>query len=377
MTKTIAIIFGTRPEAIKLVPVIEVLSKYESISLEIILTGQHKEMLEQVVGLFSIKPSVNFQLMRDNQSLGKMSARLIESLYEYFIGKKIDLVIVQGDTASTLNGALAAYYHKIPIAYVEAGLRTGNIYSPWPEEGNRLMVSQLAEFLFAPTEANRKNLIKEGFDNKSITVTGNTSIDTLLLLTKQMKSQEKKYSNYFSTNLFQKPIILITGHRRENFGEGFENICEAIRHLASLYEEHNFVYPVHLNPNVREPVERILTSSGLDNIFLLEPLEYDKFVYLMMNSKIILTDSGGIQEEAPSLGKPVLVMRENTERPEAISAGTSKLVGTDKSSIISGVRELLDNQKIYERMSKARNPYGDGNAAKLIAESCIQYLKSK
>lgn len=374
MKKKVAIVFGTRPEAIKLVPVILAFQEREDVEVEIVLTGQHKEMLDQVIDLFGLTPTINFNLMRKNQTLGQMTSSMMDKLYHYFAENRADLIVVQGDTATTFVGALVAFYHKIPVAYVEAGLRTGNLYSPWPEEGNRLMTSQISTLFFSPTNDNKDNLLREGFEEANIKVTGNTSIDTLLILKDILQEKEADYLAKFDETLISRPFVLITGHRRENFGQGFDNICNAIRELAERFPDHNFIYPVHLNPNVREPVERILNTEKLQNIHLLDPLNYDDFVFFMMRSKLVLTDSGGIQEEAPSLGKPVLVMRENTERPEAIAAGTSKLLGTSKESIIQGVKEILDNKSIYDQMAQAKNPYGKGNAAEIIVEDSLNYL---
>lgn len=376
MKKKIAIVFGTRPEAIKLVPVVLAFQKQENVEVEIVLTGQHKEMLDQVIDLFGLTPTINFNLMRKNQTLGQMTSSMMDKLYHYFAENRADLIVVQGDTATTFVGALVAFYHKIPVAYVEAGLRTGNLYSPWPEEGNRLMTSQISTLFFAPTNDNKDNLLKEGFEEATIKVTGNTSIDTLLILKDILQEKEADYLAKFDAALLAKPFVLITGHRRENFGQGFDNICNAIRELAEQFPDHNFIYPVHLNPNVREPVERILNTEKLQNIHLLDPLNYDDFVFFMMRSKLVLTDSGGIQEEAPSLGKPVLVMRENTERPEAVKAGTSKLVGTSKEGIVDGVKLLLTDESVYNTMAQTKNPYGEGIAAQIIAKDSINYLNA-
>lgn len=375
--KKIAVVFGTRPEAIKLVPVILAFQKQTNVEVNVILTGQHEEMLNQVIDLFNIEPTINFHLMKENQSLGELTAKMVDKLFHYFSENKMDIIVVQGDTTTTFIGTLIAYYHKIPVAYVEAGLRTGNKYSPFPEEGNRLMTSQLATLFYAPTNENKENLLREGFDASRIKVTGNTSIDTLLILKNILKKKYSIYAEKFNHSLLSKPFVLITGHRRENFGAGFENICNGIKDLAKTYPDHNFIYPVHLNPNVREPVERILNQAEISNVQLLDPLSYDDFVFLMMNSKLVLTDSGGIQEEAPSLGKPVLVMRENTERPEAVAAGTSKLLGTSRETIFKGVADLLNDRALYEEMARAHNPYGEGIAAKIIVEDCMAFLNEK
>lgn len=365
----IVIVFGTRPEAIKLCPLIVALKESPVFDCKVCVTGQHREMLQQVLDVFNVKPDVDFALMRPNQTLGELTSRALVALDGYFASEKPDVVVVQGDTTTVLAGALAAFYHHIPIAHVEAGLRTGNLQSPWPEEANRVLTTRLAKWHFAPTESNRRNLLREGVADSSIYVVGNTVIDALHMA-RRMGEKQRVPIDGLSDDVMHSigRMILITGHRRENFGTGFENICRAIRNLAKEFSDVHFVYPVHLNPNVREPVRRILSGSGLQNVHLIPPQEYLPFVSLLNRAHIVLTDSGGVQEEAPGLGKPVLVMRDTTERPEAVDAGTVKLVGTDQMAIEAGVRELLESQSAYEAMSVAINPYGDGHAVKRIVD---------
>lgn len=353
--KKVSVIFGTRPEAIKLCPVVLALKKDPAFDCKVCVTGQHKEMLYQVLDVFGVTPDVDLELMRPNQTLGGLTARALAALDEYLTKEKPDIVMVQGDTTTVLAGALAAFYHHIPVAHVEAGLRTWNLESPWPEEANRQLTTRLAKWHFCPTENNKANLLKEGVDPANIFVTGNTVIDALLL------SRPTP-----STCTSDRRSVLITGHRRENFGEGFEQICTAIRKLAEEFSDIDFIYPVHLNPNVQEPVKRIL--GGADNVKLIEPQSYLPFVKLMSESYLILTDSGGVQEEAPSLGKPVLVMRDTTERPEAVTAGTVRLVGADAESIYNNTRKLLTDKREYDKMARAVNPYGDGHAVERIVE---------
>jgi UDP-N-acetylglucosamine 2-epimerase (non-hydrolysing) len=386
----ISAIFGTRPEAIKLAPVILALQGETAMRCQVCVTGQHRELLDQVLEIFNIKPYRDLSLMLPNQTLGGFTARAVQALDTYLASERPDMVLVQGDTTTVLCATLTAFYHKIPVAHVEAGLRTGNLQSPWPEEANRVLTTRLAALHFAPTEANRQNLLKEGVPDEQIIVTGNTVIDALFLALEivrrappPMPSSLDFFQN--STNSTRTTrIVLITGHRRENFGSGFENICRAIAKLAQQFPNVHFIYPVHLNPNVRGPVQRILgkndhahriPQSALSNVHLIEPLAYLPFVALMNRASLILTDSGGVQEEAPSLGKPVLVMRDTTERPEAIRAGTVKLVGTNIDSIVSQVSELLTNEEAYLRMSHAHNPYGDGHAATRIVKSCVAFLR--
>jgi UDP-N-acetylglucosamine 2-epimerase (non-hydrolysing) len=362
------IIFGTRPEAIKMAPVINALKECPEIKSKICVTAQHREMLDQVLNLFEIKPDYDLDIMKKGQSLTDITNVMLNEIGLVIQEVKPDIVLVHGDTTTTFVASLAAFYQQIKVAHIEAGLRTGNIYSPWPEEANRRLTTTLTNYHFAPTEGAKQNLIQEGVDINSITVTGNTVIDALFTIT------EKIISTCFSGQLLEQlpflnnssvpKIVLITGHRRENFGQGFEEICQAIHELSKKHTDVKFIYPVHLNPNVREPVNRLL--SNLYNVHLIEPQDYLPFVKLMNASYLILTDSGGIQEEAPSLGKPVLVMRDTTERPEALEAGTVKLVGTRHKSIISEVSKLLTNSSEYKKMARAHNPYGDGNACKKI-----------
>lgn len=359
------IVFGTRPEAIKMAPLVE---GFEANNLDyrVCVTAQHRQMLDQVLDLFDIVPDYDLDIMSSKQTLSTVTSSILEKIQPILDDYKPDVIFVHGDTATTLATSLAAYYNQIDIAHIEAGLRTGNIYSPWPEEGNRKLTAALAKYHFAPTARTRENLLKESVSTNSIYVTGNTVIDALLLaLTKIDNNPDiaQKYAEQFSF-LGNSKMVLITGHRRENFGEGFENICQAISNLSIKYPEVKFVYPVHLNPNVREPVNRLLSNK--ENVYLIEPLDYLAFVYLMRRSYVILTDSGGIQEEAPSLGKPVLVMRDTTERPEAVEAGTVKLVGTSQQMIIEQVSLLLDNIDEYQKMAAAHNPYGDGTAVQQI-----------
>lgn len=374
--KKISIIFGTRPEAIKLCPVVLALRKDPAFDCKVCVTGQHKEMLYQVLDVFGVKPDADLKLMRPNQTLGELTSRAIAAIDEYLAREKPDIVMVQGDTTTVLAAALAAFYHHIPVAHVEAGLRTGNMLSPWPEEANRVLTTRLAKWHFCPTENNKKNLLREGVPEKDILVTGNTVIDALHMA-RDMVVRTPPIVNGLPVVWFNRTIgeseisprmVLITGHRRENFGDGFEHICTAIKRLAEDFPETHFVYPVHLNPNVREPVNRILGRSCGKNVHLIEPQGYLPFVALMNRAYLILTDSGGVQEEAPSLGKPVLVMRDTTERPEAVAAGTVKLVGTSQESIYQEAKTLLTNQEVYGIMSKSINPYGDGMAVERIAE---------
>ena len=368
--KRILIVIGTRPEAIKMAPVILALKslnqKDKVIDIRVCATAQHRKMLDQVLALFDIKPDYDLDIMQNGQDLTDITARILIELRPIMQDFKPDIVLVHGDTTTALSASLAAYYEKAPVMHVEAGLRTQNIYSPWPEEMNRRLIGSIATIHFAPTEEAKKNLVAEGVKKNTIWVTGNTVIDALLSTInkidndKIIKDNLKKQFAYLSTD---KKLILVTGHRRENFGAGFEKICRALKHLSSR-KDVEIIYPVHLNPNVLEPVNRILGNAT--NIHLIEPLEYLPFVYLMNRSYFILTDSGGVQEEAPSLGKPVLVMRDMTERPEAVSAGTVKLVGTDEQIIITEAIKLLDNSYEYQRMCRAHNPYGDGQAAARI-----------
>jgi UDP-N-acetylglucosamine 2-epimerase (non-hydrolysing) len=367
-------VFGTRPEAIKMAPLVKALAADDYFESRVAVTAQHREMLDQVLDLFEIQPDYDLNLMRAGQDLYDVTSGALLGLRDVLKDFQPDLVLVHGDTTTTLSASLAAFYQQIPVGHVEAGLRTGNMYSPWPEEANRVLTGRLAALHFAPTERNQKALLHENISLEKIKITGNTVIDALQWVVKKIdNSSEMKISIHSSLKqagleetIIDKRYVLITGHRRENFGEGFENICKALSLLAKVNPETHFIYPVHLNPNVQEPVKRLL--GGLNNIHLIAPLSYEPFVYLMQHAYLVLTDSGGVQEEAPGLGKPVLVMRDTTERPEAVDAGTVKLVGTHYESITSAVQELLDNPKKYQQMSRANNPYGDGFASQRIID---------
>ena len=367
--RKIAVVFGTRPEAIKLCPVVLALKANPAFECRVCVTGQHREMLQQVLDVFGVVPDKDLALMRPNQTLGGLTSRAIAAIDDYLAEEKPDIVMVQGDTTTVLAGALAAFYHHIPIAHVEAGLRTWNMESPWPEEANRVLTTRLTKWHFCPTENNKANLLKEGVSERGIFVTGNTVIDALLMA-KEMVKKSLPIIEGLPTDLMasNERMVLITGHRRENFGEGFEHICTAIRNLAVRFPETHFVYPVHLNPNVREPVGRILGHHCGKNVHLVEPQSYLPFVALMNRAYLILTDSGGVQEEAPSLGKPVLVMRDTTERPEAVTAGTVKIVGTARESIEAETIRLLTDENEYAKMKMAVNPYGDGEAVERIVK---------
>lgn len=373
-------VFGTRPEAIKLAPVILALKADERFQCRVCVTAQHRGMLDQVLQVFDIVPDCDLDLMEANQSLGGLTARAVAGLDRYFAAEKPDLTLMQGDTTTVFSAALAAFYHQIPVGHVEAGLRTGNLQAPWPEEANRVLTSCLAALHFAPTESSRNNLLREGIAPENVWVTGNTVIDALLLALKKIKAEPpdipvippEKLSAWKDAR-----IVLITGHRRENFGAGFESVCQSIAELARRFPDVQFVYPVHLNPNVREPVVRILSSSELPNIHLIDPLPYFPFVALMQRATLILTDSGGIQEEAPSLQKPVLVMRDTTERPEAVMVGAARLVGTDRGRIVRETSRLLTDRESYESMRNKPNPYGDGHAAKRIVDHCADFLLNR
>jgi len=384
--KKILLVFGTRPEAIKMAPLVKELQKYpDKFTTIVCVTGQHREMLDQVLDIFVIKPNYDLNIMKQGQDLYDITSRVLLGMRDVLKKAQPDLVLVHGDTTTSTASALAAFYQQILVGHVEAGLRTHDIYSPWPEEMNRLLTGRIASYHFAPTELSKKNLLREGVDEKSIIVTGNTVIDALHIVVDRIKNNKnlniklKKLlleSGYDINRLNEeKKLVLITGHRRENFGEGFVNICKAIKTLSQIYPEVDFVYPMHLNPNVRKPIHEIFGEnlSDLSNLYFIEPLEYLSFVYLMEKSTMVLTDSGGIQEEAPGLGKPVIVMRDTTERPEAVEAGTVKLVGTDYNKIVNEVSILLDNQDEYIKMSQANNPYGDGLACKRIANVLIKY----
>lgn len=382
--KKIMLVFGTRPEAIKMAPLLLEFKKYPNLFQTIVcVTGQHREMLDQVLEIFDIKPDYDLNIMQKGQDLYEVTAKVLLGMRDVIKESKPDIVLVHGDTTTSTASALAAFYQQIPVGHVEAGLRTHNPYSPWPEELNRQITARIATYHFAPTELSRENLRHENIQDTHILITGNTVIDTLRIVTNKIRldkalsekiRKEIKLAGYDTERLRNdKKLVLITGHRRENFGNGFINICHAIRDLAKKYPDVDFVYPMHLNPNVRRPIHDVFGEnlSVLENIFFIEPLEYLSFVYLMEKSYIILTDSGGIQEEAPSFGIPVLVMRNTTERPEALNAGTVKLVATDYDKIITGVSLLIEDEEKYKDMSMAINPYGDGNACKRI----INFIK--
>ena len=382
--KKVMLVFGTRPEAIKMVPLVKEFQKQkERIETVVCVTGQHREMLDQVLEIFDIKPDYDLNIMKQGQDLYDVTARVLTGMREVLKEVKPDVVLVHGDTTTSTAAALATFYQQIPVGHVEAGLRTHNIYSPWPEEMNRLLTGRLATYHFSPTPLSRNNLIKESIDDRNIIVTGNTVIDALYWVVDKIKNN-KELNNELENVLSKagydvnrlnngKKLVLITGHRRENFGDGFINMCTAIKDLMVKYPDVDFVYPMHLNPNVRKPIHEVFGEnlSGLKNMFFIEPLEYLSFVYLMEKSSIVLTDSGGIQEEAPGLGKPVLVMRNTTERPEALNAGTVKLVGTDYNKIVNEVSSLIDDKAAYEKMSKAVNPYGDGLACGRIVNALL------
>lgn len=378
--KKVIIIFGTRPEAIKLAPLYHYFKKHSpQIETLVAVTGQHKEMLHQALNLFEISPDFDFSLMRPNQTLSSLTSNMLECLTTFLIEQEPDIVITQGDTTTTFVASIAAFYEGIPIAHIEAGLRSFDNYSPFPEEVNRKIASILSNFHFAPTEIAKNNLLNEGIKEDQVIVSGNTVIDALKIIEFRLNdaSISKSYQDYFFKKYkinFENKIrrILLTGHRRESFGRGFLNICNAIEKIASSNKNIEIIYPVHLNPNVQDPVFRIL--KDIDNVFLIDPQDYEPFIFLMMNAYIILTDSGGVQEEAPTLGKPVLVMRNNTERPEGIDAGTARLIGTNTADIITNTQELLDNDKDYFKMANAINPYGDGNSSKYIHDFLIKRI---
>ncbi|MCF6206618.1 MAG: UDP-N-acetylglucosamine 2-epimerase (non-hydrolyzing) [Sulfurovum sp.] len=382
MRKRVLLVFGTRPEAIKMAPLVKAFEEEkEQFDVSVCVTAQHREMLDQVLDLFGIVPEYDLDLMREGQNLYSITSDVLEHMKGVLDDFKPDLVLVHGDTTTTFSAALAAFYRQIPVGHVEAGLRTGDLYSPWPEEANRKLTSQITTYHFAPTETSRENLLRENVSTEKIVVTGNTVIDALFLALEKIKNDpiiEERVINDIQTkfnnsqfSILNSQFILVTGHRRENFGEGFIQICEALKTLAQNNPNIDIVYPVHLNPNVQQPVRKIL--ARVSNVFLIEPLQYEAFVYMMERSYFIITDSGGVQEEAPSLGKPVLVMRETTERPEALEAGTVKLVGTDKEKIVDEAQKLLDDKMAYEQMSCAHNPYGDGAAS----SSIVGFLKER
>ncbi|MFP1923289.1 non-hydrolyzing UDP-N-acetylglucosamine 2-epimerase [Lonsdalea quercina] len=360
-------VFGTRPEAIKMAPLIHALAQDAFFESRVCVTAQHREMLDQVLELFGIEPDFDLNIMQPGQGLSEISCRILSGLKPVLEAFRPDLVLVHGDTSTTLMASLAAFYQRIPVGHVEAGLRTGDIFAPWPEEANRTLTGHLAQYHFAPTDSARLNLLKENVPDAAIKVTGNTVIDALFwvrdLIARDPKLNQPLQAQYAFLSE-QRKMILVTGHRRESFGDGFERICSALAAIAQRHPDVQIVYPVHLNPNVSEPVNRIL--SGIDNIFLIPPQNYLPFVYLMNRAYLILTDSGGIQEEAPSLGKPVLVMRDTTERPEALASGVVRLVGTDATKILHNVSALLADESAYLSMSQAQNPYGDGHASQRI-----------
>lgn len=384
MQKKIMLVFGTRPEAIKMAPLVKEFLRYpEKFETVVCVTGQHREMLDQVLRIFDIQPDYDLNIMKQGQDLYDVTARVLVGMRNVLRKVLPDVVLVHGDTTTSTAAALAAFYQQIPVGHIEAGLRTHDIYSPWPEEMNRQIPSRIATYHFSPTPLSKQNLLAEGIKEEQIVVTGNTVIDALYRVVDHIKKNLKldaelesllKQAGYDVTRLKEgKKLVLITGHRRENFGEGFVHICTAIKDLTKKYPDVDFVYPMHLNPNVRKPIHEVFEDnlSGLGNMFFIEPLEYLSFVYLMEKSNIVLTDSGGIQEEAPGLGKPVLVMRDTTERPEALEAGTVKLVGTSYDKIVNEVSALLENQDYYNKMSKAINPYGDGKACGRICTALI------
>ena len=379
--KKIMLVFGTRPEAIKMAPLVKEFQKHpDTFQTIVCVTGQHREMLDQVLNIFDIRPDFDLNIMKQGQDLYDVTARVLTGMRDVLREAQPDVVLVHGDTTTSTAAALAAFYQQIPVGHVEAGLRTHNILSPWPEEMNRQITGRIASYHFAPTALSRQNLLQENVDDANITVTGNTVIDALYWVVDRIKNDRSldaeleevlRHAGYDVNRLADgRPLVLITGHRRENFGDGFINMCTAIKQLTERYPNVDFVYPMHLNPNVRRPIHEVFGDdlSNLGNMHFIEPLEYLSFVYLMEKSTIVLTDSGGIQEEAPGLGKPVLVMRDTTERPEALEAGTVKLVGTDREKIINEVSTLLDNAAAYARMSQAVNPYGDGLACSRIVE---------
>ncbi|MCP9337199.1 non-hydrolyzing UDP-N-acetylglucosamine 2-epimerase [Stutzerimonas xanthomarina] len=375
MTVKTLCVFGTRPEAIKMAPLALALNADPRFDAKVCVTGQHRQMLDQVLELFDLATDFDLHIMKPGQDLTDITSAILVGMKQVFADFHPDVVLVHGDTATTFASTLAAYYHQIPVAHVEAGLRTGNMYSPWPEEGNRKLTGALATLHFAPTETSRQNLLREGITN-GIEVTGNTVIDALLQVATKLQKDVTLQQSLDRQFDFIRPdsrLVLVTGHRRESFGGGFERICQALAETAKAYPDIDIVYPVHLNPNVSEPVNRLL--AGIDNIHLIEPLDYLPFVYLMNRAYLILTDSGGIQEEAPSLGKPVLVMRDTTERPEAVEAGTVKLVGTDVAAIRNGLSTLLTDERTYQSMAYAHNPYGDGKACLRIIDTLNSVIK--
>ena len=381
--KKIMLVFGTRPEAIKMAPLVKEFQKHPQIFETIVcVTAQHREMLDQVLDLFEITPDYDLNIMKQGQDLYDITSKVILGMRDVFNSVKPDIVFVHGDTTTSSISALAAFYQQIPVAHIEAGLRTNNIYSPWPEEINRQITGRISTYHFSPTIISKNNLLIENISKSSVYVTGNTVIDALFWVVDKINSDEKLRLEIENDILLKgykfdknstKKLVLITGHRRENFGDGFKNICLAIKELTEKFEDVDFIYPMHLNPNVRRPINDIFGDSTNENVFFIEPLDYLSFVYLMGKCSIVLTDSGGVQEEAPGLGKPVLVMRDTTERPEALKAGTVKLVGTNREKIVNEISELLLNESYYQKMSLAQNPYGDGKACMRIVETIMSF----
>jgi UDP-N-acetylglucosamine 2-epimerase (non-hydrolysing) len=381
--KKILIVFGTRPEAIKMAPLVKAFQQHpESFETKVCVTAQHREMLDQVLELFEITPDFDLDIMTPGQDLYGVTSKVLLGMKPVLTDFKPDVVFVHGDTSTTFAASLATFYQQISVAHIEAGLRTGNIYSPWPEEANRQLTTQITSYHFAPTETSKANLLRENVNEKSIIVTGNTVIDALFLALEKIKSNTGFEDNVIKTiessvnnskfSIVNSKFILVTGHRRENHGQGFINICTALREIALRYQDIDIIYPVHLNPNVQKPVKALL--SDIDNVYLIAPLQYEQFVYMIHKSYFIITDSGGVQEEAPSLGKPVLVIRDTTERPEALDAGTVKLVGTDTDLIVKEAQQLLESESAYSAMSKASNPYGDGSACEIIVSTMKREL---
>ncbi|WP_027385699.1 non-hydrolyzing UDP-N-acetylglucosamine 2-epimerase [Chryseobacterium gregarium] len=386
--KKVLIVFGTRPEAIKMAPLVHKLQQHRDVfETFVCVTGQHREMLDQVLRLFEITPEFDLSVMKEGQDLYDVTSTVLIRMRDVLSEVKPDVVLVHGDTTTSMAVALSAFYQRIPVAHIEAGLRTHNIYSPWPEEINRQVTGRIATYHFAPTLGSRQNLLDENVPDDHIVVTGNTVIDALQWVVgkiennQELSSEISEMLNAFGYDDLRlngnKRLVLITGHRRENFGEGFLNICKALKTLSISYPSVDFVYPMHLNPQVRKPINEIFQNEKPDNIFFIEPLDYLPFIYLMKKSYLVLTDSGGIQEEAPGLGKPVLVMRDNTERPEAVKAGTVQLVGTGYNNIVDGVSSLLNDEAHYNSMSKANNPYGDGTSSDKILKFLIKKLQNQ
>lgn len=380
MKGKVLLVFGTRPEAIKMLPLVRTFKKNtDVVEVRVCVTGQHRQMLDQILNLFEVVPDYDLNIMKPGQDLYDITTKILMGMRDVLSEYKPDIVLVHGDTTTTLATSLACFYQHIRVGHVEAGLRTGNLYSPWPEEANRLLTTQISKFHFAPTEKNKENLIKEHIMDDKILVTGNTVIDALFMVLDEIKSKpelEQEVTEFIKKegySITDRKIVLVTGHRRENHGDGMLNICRALKSLAERYPDVDFVYPVHLNPNVQKPVLDIL--SEIDNVFLIEPLDYSPFVYMLSKCYLVLTDSGGIQEEAPSLGKPVLVMRDTTERPEAVDAGTIMLVGAETDSIVGNVSRLLDHETHYNKMAYAHNPYGDGNASLKIVHFIENWIR--